>query len=323
MSKQLDKAKEQIAAGQYKKAVSSLWEAETSARVDPGEAGELLEAASAIRDRTDGRIRAECETLIGDAKRFIEAARSEPVSAGSAGVAAPPGLAQATVEARSDVAGAVITICGGLLAILSAFLPWIAVHAFVLTINRNAFQLGADMGFSADGLVLLLLGLVAVLIGITRAARASMPAFVQRSPIILGIALAILPANRVGSINDVAQRVSATSSLASASIGFGLWLAFFAAAITLIGGLVLRSKATAVSEVAATGVTATPPDSSAAETAAPDTATRGVPAPEGPRSGAPALDVEERLRRLNDLRDKNLVTPQEYETKRAALLSEL
>jgi hypothetical protein len=311
-----DRARELVAAEQYKKAVSALWEAENSAVADPDNARELLELASAVRDRTEGRLRGECETLIDDAQRYIRTQTGSPNGA-AAGLSEPP---QTTAGTPPNVGGGVITICGGLLAVLSAFLPWMSAHVLLATLDRNAFQLGANLGFSADGLVLVLLGLVAVLIGITRAVRASMPPFVQRSPIIVGIGLAVVPAARVGSISHLAQSVSANSSLASASVGFGLWLAFFAAAITFIGGLVLRSKAPAGATVAA--VTATSSSPSPAE-AIPSAPTSNGSASESSAPVTPAADVEERLRKLNELRDKELVTVQEYETKRAALLSEL
>lgn len=228
---------------------------------------------------------------------------------------------QAAVGTSPSVGGGAITICGGVLAVLSAFLPWMSVHVLLDTLDRNAFQLGgANLGFSADGLVLVLLGLVAVLIGITRAVRGSMPPFVQRSPIVVGIALAIVPAARVGSIHTLTHNLSASPFLASASVGFGLWLAFLAAAITFVSGLTSRSKAATGATVAT--ATATSPAASLVEATA-DASTPTASVAEVPSTVPPALDVEERLRRLNELREKDLVTIQEYETKRAALLREI
>lgn len=191
----------------------------------------------------------KCGAKLDEAARFCPAC-GEPQAAGGGVETAtylPTGeTAQAPrgslPTVRSDIAGAVITILGGGLLLLSAFLPWMSARVIFATLSRNAFQLGNQLGFSADGLVLVLLGLVALLIGITRSVRASLPAFIQRSPIIVGIAAGLVPLLRVGSINSLAHQVSASSGLASASVGFGLWLAIFAALITIVGGLVLRSQ---------------------------------------------------------------------------------
>ena len=72
MSQELAKAREQLAAGQYKKAVSTLWDAERWARSDLTEARGLLEVATAIRDATSGRLKADCVLLIEDAEKCIE-----------------------------------------------------------------------------------------------------------------------------------------------------------------------------------------------------------------------------------------------------------
>ena len=72
MSQELTKAREQLAAGQYKKAVSTLWDAERWARSDLTEARGLLEVATAIRDVTSGRLKDDCALLIEDAEKYIE-----------------------------------------------------------------------------------------------------------------------------------------------------------------------------------------------------------------------------------------------------------
>lgn len=71
MSKELDRAREQVGAGQYKRAVSTLWEAERWARADIAEARALLELASLVRDKVDGRTKSDCDELIEDAQKYI------------------------------------------------------------------------------------------------------------------------------------------------------------------------------------------------------------------------------------------------------------
>jgi hypothetical protein len=85
VSKELGTAREQAAAGQYKKAVNSLWDVERGARTDPAEARGLLEVASALREKTTGGLREQCVELIDDAQRYIERADAVPrVSLGTA-----------------------------------------------------------------------------------------------------------------------------------------------------------------------------------------------------------------------------------------------
>jgi hypothetical protein len=71
LSKQLEKARELLAAGQYKRAVNLLWERRNAARVDPAEAQTLLELATALADKTDRGLRDECNELADDARRFL------------------------------------------------------------------------------------------------------------------------------------------------------------------------------------------------------------------------------------------------------------
>lgn len=80
MSEELEKAREQIATGQYKKAVNSLWEVEVLARADLAEARGLLQTAGDLRDKTSGGIRGDCEELIEDAERYISREMAMPLS---------------------------------------------------------------------------------------------------------------------------------------------------------------------------------------------------------------------------------------------------
>jgi uncharacterized paraquat-inducible protein A len=145
----------------------------------------------------------------------------------------------------SNLAGAVITMFAGALMILGAFLPWMSAQAAFFSINRNSFQLGNQSGFSPDGVFLLVLGIVTILIGVSRSMRTALPAYIQRSPIITGIGAVVVALARVGSINHLVQQVRTASSLASASIGFGLWLTIVAGVVAVVGGLALRSSAPA------------------------------------------------------------------------------
>jgi len=139
-------------------------------------------------------------------------------------------------------AGAWLSVMSGVLMAVSAFLPWFTASLLGVTLNRNAFQLGANDGFSADGVILVVFGVITVLIGITRLSRSSMPRFVQRSPIITGIVSAAVAGDRIPSVNSLIHNIQNSDSSIVASFGIGLYLAFVAGGVSIIGGLVLRSK---------------------------------------------------------------------------------
>jgi hypothetical protein len=161
---------------------------------------------------------------------------------GSAAAPAPPATTRPSSTSTVPV-GAWMAITGGALMAVSAFLPWVSAQAAFASISRNAFQLGNGNGFSADGLILVVLGLITVLVGITRLTKSAMPRYLQRSTIVTGIGPLLVAINRGPSIHSLVQHVnSSASGIVSASIGFGLWVAGLAGIIALVGGLILRSK---------------------------------------------------------------------------------
>ena len=72
MSKELDKAREQLEAGRYKRAADMLWEAERWAQTDAAEAQGLVDVASALVARTTGRIRQDAEALVRDGQKYLK-----------------------------------------------------------------------------------------------------------------------------------------------------------------------------------------------------------------------------------------------------------
>jgi Short C-terminal domain len=71
MSAALTKAKEQLAAGQAKKAVGTLWVAEAQTRGELDQTRALLEVARAAREQVGGGLRGECDELIERAEGAI------------------------------------------------------------------------------------------------------------------------------------------------------------------------------------------------------------------------------------------------------------
>ena len=155
----------------------------------------------------------------------------------------PTSTARPAQSWSTTEAGAWAAIAGGVLMAVSAFLPWVTAHALFVSIDRNAFQLGNQDGFSADGPVLLGLAVLTILVGITRLLGTSMPRYLQRSSIVTGIGAGVVVINRAPSIHDQTQHLNRLGDgLVSASIGYGLWVAAVAGVIAVVGGLILRSN---------------------------------------------------------------------------------
>lgn len=152
-------------------------------------------------------------------------------------------------QSSTRPAGAWLAIIGGGLAAIAAFLPWGTARTALISINRNAFQLGDQNGFSIDGVILLVLGIVTVLIGISVLGAFSMPRFLQRSAILSGLAITAIALLDISSLKDWADTVNATP-YASASIGFGLYAAAIGGVAAAIGGVVLRSDRKSANNVA-------------------------------------------------------------------------
>jgi hypothetical protein len=158
------------------------------------------------------------------------------------GVMSPNGPAGAGATSTGP-AGAGFAIVGGVLMSVSAFSPWLTANALFVNVNRNAFQLGNDFRFSPDGLILIGLGLITIIVGMTRLASSTMPRYLQRSTIVTGIGALLVVLNREPAIHTLVSQVNKVDSgAASASIGYGLWVAGLAGAIAIAGGLILRAR---------------------------------------------------------------------------------
>ncbi len=140
-------------------------------------------------------------------------------------------------------AGAWITILGGLMLGISGFLPWFTASILGGTISRNGMQLGQGDSFSIDGLIVILLGAATLLIGISRLSGFPVPRWIQRSPIVTGLAGALVVGSDIPSLNNLVNTVQSQSQLATASLGYGVYIGMAGAAVAVIGGLMLRRAA--------------------------------------------------------------------------------
>jgi len=119
-------------------------------------------------------------------------------------------------------------------------LAWLTATTGILSIGRNAFQLGANQSLTFDGPVVLLLGLVIMAMGVARLTNTAMPRFVQSSPLVAGLAAAVVLGLEYSSLHDWVNQVS--GAYATASIGTGYWICCAGALITVFAGLSSRRK---------------------------------------------------------------------------------
>ncbi len=90
MTKALEKATQQCQAGQYKKAVDTLWEVSFPDDDDDAEAQALLALATRLRDVTEGSLRSDCEEHIARAERYLAAERRSEADRRAAALGADP-----------------------------------------------------------------------------------------------------------------------------------------------------------------------------------------------------------------------------------------
>ena len=124
MSGELEKARQQVARGQYKQAVRNLWAAEARARTDPDEARGLVEIAAAItRAPSSERIKRDCALLIEHAQHSLTRAAHSQSSDGTAAVA-QPNAESTTLVTRANPAGIAAAFAGASALLISPFLPY-------------------------------------------------------------------------------------------------------------------------------------------------------------------------------------------------------
>lgn len=201
-------------------------------------ADELTKLAS-LRDR--GVI--TNEELAAQKRRLLDTS-AVPLSGTSGLHGDQYGTAQPPVGLSTLPAGAWFAIIGGILAGIAALLPWLSASSVLgATITRDSFQLGSNFGFSIDGVLLVVAGALSIIIGIVRITGSQMPSYLQRSPIVMGAVITLIPLNRIISIHSLADKIThACSGTCVASIGIGMYICFAAGALAIIGGLVLRSS---------------------------------------------------------------------------------
>lgn len=130
-----------------------------------------------------------------------------------------------------------LLVIAGVLGAVGSLLPWETVNTGLSGFTRNGFQLGSDLSFSWDGLVVLGLSVVAGLIGLSSLTGRPFPRWLNSSPIILGICLLAETISDENSLSTQIHNLERRGLPGFATIGYGLWLAVVAGAIVLLAGL--------------------------------------------------------------------------------------
>ncbi len=128
-----------------------------------------------------------------------------------------------------------LLVVGGALMALGSFLPWDQASAFLIQISRNGMQLGANRGFSVDGLATLLFGIGAAGAGWARLNAGVTPRIARWSPPWLGLAGIVISGWDLHEISNFDNTIK--SAAVSASIGYGLWLVLVGSVAVLLGGI--------------------------------------------------------------------------------------
>jgi hypothetical protein len=140
-------------------------------------------------------------------------------------------------ESLRRTGAAWLLLPASLLVGIGSLLPWLTVNDGISTINRNGFQLGQGEGFSVDGLVALLLGIIVGLIGVTAIARASLPSWIRRSPIVVGLGITVAGANSLTGIVPYIRHLRTQFPGISASVGYGVILVIAGGVVAVLSGL--------------------------------------------------------------------------------------
>jgi hypothetical protein len=134
-----------------------------------------------------------------------------------------------------SVAGTVFgmtTLLGGLLVVVGSFMPWLTVAAaFVGTISYSGVEGGKD------GVITLIIGVLAVTVGAVRLLSQRVPRVVQHISAALGV---LVLAIGFYDLEEVRQRVAgfSTEPYGTAFTGPGLYAVIVGGGLITIGGLV-------------------------------------------------------------------------------------
>jgi hypothetical protein len=131
-----------------------------------------------------------------------------------------------------------VLIVAGALVAISSLLPWEQASTGFASINRNGLQLGADLSFSADGLIVMALGAVVALVAVAILTTKSCPWWVNGLPIIIGAIVLLFGIADEISIANTVSGLRSSYPTGVYSVGYGVWLVIVAGAIIVLAGVV-------------------------------------------------------------------------------------
>jgi hypothetical protein len=167
--------------------------------------------------------------------------RAEGSSGLAKAVSDDPWLFRTSLLWPPVVAG--MTILAGVLMLVAVFLPTFTSTGST-SVSRNAFELGANGGFSVEGIVGVVLGIVTLWAGISRFTPVRRPAFGALATL-AGIAAGLLALVMGDAGNHLVQQSSSNGTLHNAAIGPGVLVMAVGALVTTAGGLFLLITARA------------------------------------------------------------------------------
>jgi len=132
-----------------------------------------------------------------------------------------------------------VVVSGALVAV-GSLLAWMTASAGIISISRNAFQMGDHESMTVDGPIVMVLGLILIGIGVARLTNTSMPRFVQRSPIIAGLGVGLILGYDYHSIHQWALTLNSSGALGS--VGTGFWVCCVGDALAIAAGIGLMSS---------------------------------------------------------------------------------
>jgi len=133
-----------------------------------------------------------------------------------------------------------LAVLGGGVMAAGTVLPWITATAGFVSITRTGLEIA-----TLDAVLVLVAGCACVLAGIGAITGAAATGLISRSPILLGlvgVGIGIYDATQVA---DRVRAVEGSSSLATASMGSGLYLVFVGGGLAILAGLQRQNESTA------------------------------------------------------------------------------
>ena len=138
-----------------------------------------------------------------------------------------------SAQGRTIKPQVVLVGLGAVGLVIGALLPWATITAaFVGTVNKA--------GTDGDGVITLVFGLVIAGVGWPLVARGTLRTWAAISVLVLGVLAALIC---LYDIVDVSSKADDLGSIATASVGIGLWLSAIAS-VLVVGGAVLELVAT-------------------------------------------------------------------------------